>query len=129
MVGCRATDAPRPGLAALAAGESSAGTGGVRSGRDGVRVHRSGCAAGGDGPGAVHAAFPVFARVFDEVCAELDSHLGPLPGRVAGGRTRTGLLDRTGFAQPALFAVEVALFRLLESWGVRPDVLVGHSDR
>nr|WP_306747649.1 SDR family NAD(P)-dependent oxidoreductase [Saccharothrix yanglingensis] len=71
----------------------------------------------------LHAAHPVFAAALDEVAAVLDGELGWSLRDVL----LNGDLDRTGFAQPALFAVEVALFRLLESAGVRPDVLVGHS--
>ncbi|MFD9044115.1 type I polyketide synthase [Streptomyces bottropensis] len=71
------------------------------------------------------AAQPVFRRAFDDVAARLDTHLPlPLAKVLADG---TGLLDRTEYAQPALFALEVALFRQLEHWGITPDHLLGHS--
>ncbi len=61
------------------------------------------------------ATFPVFAREWDAIGAHLDL------------RTDAEALEQTAFAQPALFALEVALFRLLESWGLRPDAVLGHS--
>jgi len=74
----------------------------------------------------LHAAYPVFAEAFETVVAELDRHLlRPLRDVMWGDDEN--LLNTTEFAQPALFAVEVALFRLLESWGVRPDMVMGHS--
>ncbi|BAX93073.1 type I polyketide synthase [Mycobacterium shigaense] len=74
----------------------------------------------------LHAAYPVFAEAFDTVLTELDQHLlRPLRDVIWG--QDENLLNTTEFAQPALFAVEVALFRLLESWGVRADFVLGHS--
>ncbi|WP_187298316.1 acyltransferase domain-containing protein [Rhodococcus sp. BS-15] len=73
----------------------------------------------------LYLTYPAYAAEFDEVCAAFDTHLDrPLCDVVFGGGSD---LDRTEYAQPALFAVEVALVRLLESWGTVPDVLVGHS--
>ena len=42
-------------------------------------------------------------------------------------RTALEALRDTTFAQPALFAVEMALARLWQSWGIEPDVVLGHS--
>src|SRR5262249_3114997 len=74
----------------------------------------------------LHAESPVFAKAFDSVVTELDRHLVRRLRDVMWGANEN-LLNSTEFAQPALFAVEVALFRLLESWGVHPDYLIGHS--
>ncbi|MEU8710216.1 type I polyketide synthase [Streptomyces sp. NPDC048565] len=87
----------------------------------------------------LYETHPAYARSFDEICALLDPLL-PKPlrdvvfaaestdaaGDTGGSRTG-GLLHSTRFTQPALFALEVSLFRLLESWGVRPDMVAGHS--
>ena len=72
----------------------------------------------------LYAAYPVFAEAFDAVCAGLDEHLTHSVSAVIDGAES---LDDTVWAQAGLFAIEVALFRLLESWGVAPDVVAGHS--
>ncbi|WP_141576727.1 type I polyketide synthase [Actinomadura sp. WMMA1423] len=70
----------------------------------------------------LYEAFPVFASAFDELCGALDE-----PVREVVWGDDLGRLTETFWTQMGLFAFEVALFRLLESWGVVPDFLVGHS--
>ncbi|HTA15512.1 MAG TPA: type I polyketide synthase, partial [Solirubrobacteraceae bacterium] len=85
----------------------------------------------------LHRSLPVFADAFDEVCAHMDEHLprslrslvlGPAPdadGALADPAAE--LLDETLFTQAGLFALEVALYRLMGSLGVRPAFMIGHS--
>ncbi|HEY8983065.1 MAG TPA: SDR family NAD(P)-dependent oxidoreductase, partial [Streptomyces sp.] len=78
----------------------------------------------------LYDTYPVFADVFDAVCEQLDPHLGQSLHEIvfaAPDTPEAEALDRTVFTQPALFAVETALFRLAEFFGVTPDYLIGHS--
>jgi pimaricinolide synthase PimS1 len=102
------------GLAALGRGESGVGSI-VPDGRTAFLFTGQGSQRVGMGR-ELYEAFPVFASAFDAVCAHLDPRLMEMLGSA-----------ETEFAQQGIFALEVALFRLLESWGVRPDFVLGHS--
>ncbi|WP_344840304.1 type I polyketide synthase [Actinocorallia longicatena] len=77
----------------------------------------------------LYTAFPPFAQAFDEVLAALAQHSPHTPEelREVLWADAEGRMRQTGWAQPALFAVEVALYRLVRAWGVSPDALLGHS--
>ncbi|MFT3864054.1 MAG: type I polyketide synthase [Solirubrobacterales bacterium] len=115
------------GLDGLGRGESRAGTVVGRAGRAGrVAFLFTGQGAQRAGMGAgLRQASPLFACTFEEVCAAINPHLArPLAEVIAGGGEA---LEDTTYTQPALFAVEVSLARLLEAVGVRPGAMVGHS--
>ncbi|MGW5680049.1 type I polyketide synthase, partial [Streptomyces sp. NPDC003860] len=73
------------------------------------------------------AAQPVFATALDEAFAAVDPWLDRPLRDVVFGTGPDAPLHETAYAQPALFAVEVALHRLMESFGVHPGHVMGHS--
>ncbi|WP_229863827.1 acyltransferase domain-containing protein, partial [Streptomyces thermodiastaticus] len=78
----------------------------------------------------LYRSSPVFRAAFDAVCAHLDPVLSrPLRQVIfaAPDSADSMLLNQTAFTQAALFAVETALYRLLEHYGAVPDYLLGHS--
>ncbi|PAZ15297.1 polyketide synthase, partial [Streptomyces sp. SA15] len=118
-------------LAELAAGGSPAGL--VSGVADEVRSALLFTGQGAQRPGMgqeLYEAFPSFARALDAACEELDTRLDrPLRPLLfaAPDSAEARLLDRTLYTQSATFALGVALFRLLQEWGVRPRLLSGHS--
>jgi acyl transferase domain-containing protein/thioesterase domain-containing protein len=115
------------GLAGLAAGEPVVGTfTGIARGESATAFLFSGQGSQRVGMGReLAASFPAFAAAYRAACEALDAHLDR-PLRTVIDEDPEALAQ-TGYTQAALFAVEVALFRLAESWGLKPDFLCGHS--
>ena len=77
----------------------------------------------------LYAVFPLFRDALDEIAARFTELELPLLDVMwaESGSGDASLLNRTDFAQPALFALEVSLWKLWQSWGVKPAFLLGHS--
>ncbi|MFT5375678.1 MAG: acyl transferase domain-containing protein/acyl-CoA synthetase (AMP-forming)/AMP-acid ligase II [Candidatus Latescibacterota bacterium] len=70
---------------------------------------------------------PQFRACLDECAAILGDHLEQPLLEIMWNESAAELLDTTAYTQPALFALEYALARLWQAWGIEPDVVMGHS--
>ena len=77
----------------------------------------------------LYEAYPTYKESLDRICELFDAELEqPLKEILFGSDPNAKeLLDNTAYAQPALFSTEVALYGLLQSQGLSPDLLCGHS--
>ncbi|HXL19325.1 MAG TPA: type I polyketide synthase, partial [Streptosporangiaceae bacterium] len=77
---------------------------------------------------ALYRQFPVFRATVDACDDLFAQHLGrPIKEIMFGDTADAGEIQQTRYTQPALFTLEYALARLWMSWGIRPNVMIGHS--
>ncbi|MFE3190891.1 type I polyketide synthase [Nocardia sp. NPDC059240] len=114
------------GLEALGRGDSGPGVVSGRAVSGSTGFVFSGQGAQWAGMAGQLRTHPVFAETFDTIVAELNPALDQTIS-LDDALNDTDLINRTVFAQAGLFAFEVALYRLLEAWGLRPDLVAGHS--
>ncbi|MFD5184525.1 type I polyketide synthase [Streptomyces sp. NPDC058372] len=118
------------GLASLSDGTRTASViRGVAAGLDGAAFMFPGQGSPWAGvAGQLYEAFPVFAQSLDEVCERLDGQLPfALKPLLLADTAAQDQVQRTDIAQSALFALQVALYRLVTHYCGQPDRLLGHS--
>ncbi len=115
-------------LDALAAGRPSTPTESARPGRLAYLLSGQGSQRAGMGR-ELYESSPAFAAAFDRICEPLSAELGCSLEEIvfATGEAAQEKLNDTTYAQPALFAIELALARTLAAIGIEPALLAGHS--